>query len=344
MNELIIILFNSIVILFSLLIFFFIYLIVKGKQKETFERNKERYINENQDAWYTYLVGDSEELAHTKPYQPFEIEAIEEIFTSYLQGASDQKVKNRIRTFASQNLQEGYRKQLKSSNWGTRMNTLYRIGNFRMDELFNECKKMSMKKISKEEYFEIVILASYFDIDFFIQELISAKVVFSEYEYKKIFFGISPTAELELEQQFSLLSFTSQLAYIDTLGLKRYARSLPFLEAQLNQEQSEIRIRSLKAINEIGILTDVKKIEPFINSSIWEERLMSARLLGKLPSTIILTYLSELIEDQNWWVRAQAAETILHSENGKENLQQIALSSTDAFAVDIANELLKEGV
>lgn len=334
----------SITAVFSfMLFFFFVYLIVKGKKSATYQENKAQYIEENQEKWYSYLTGKNENAKQVIMNKPYEVEAVEEILYSYIRNVSDQKIKRNVREFAATHLQSVYRQQLRSTKWSTRMNALYRIGDFQIKELFEECKKLLNKQVSKEEYFEIMILSSHFDLAFFIKELVSAKVIFSEYEYKKIFFGISPSAELELSKQFELLPGRCQLAYIDTAGLKRHTSSLPFLEALTKHKDAEVRIRSLKAIHEIGVLKDVKKLEPFIDSSIWEERLMSARLLGRLPLDMTIAYLTRLIEDQNWWVRNQAAETIRQAKGGKEQLKQIAETSKDAFAIDVANELLGEG-
>lgn len=342
MNDLISFLVSLIVLLLLIFILFFIYLVFYGKKREHFEQNKTQYIKNNELDWYQYLIGQEKQLNHKLTYEQYEIEAIEEILISYKRNASDKNILFNIQKFTSENLLSFYRQQLKSSKWSIRMNALYRIGDFRMESLFDECKKMLRKKVSKEEYFEIMILSSYFDISYFIEELIAAKMVFSEYEYKKIFFGISDQAEIELEKQFEQLPQTTQLAYIDTLGLKRKAKSLVFLEKQRESEQPEIRIRSLKAAYEIGIPIEVEKLTHFIASPIWEERLMSVRLLSILPTESSIAHLRTLIEDQNWWVRSKAAEVIRQGKNGKAVLKEIVQFSKDAYAVDIANELLNE--
>lgn len=342
MNELISFLLFLIVLLLLIFILFFVYLLFYGKKREQFELNKDHYIKNNELDWYLFLTGQEKQLNHKLTYEQYEVEAIEEMLISYTRNASDKNILFNIQKFTSENLLSFYRQQLKSSKWSIRMNALYRIGDFKMKDLFEDCKKMLRKKVSKEEYFEIMILCSYFDISYFIEELIAAKMVFSEYEYKKIFFGISDQSESELEKQFEKLPLTTQLAYIDTLGLKRKAKSLVFLEKQSENEQPEIRIRSLKAAYEIGIPIEVEKLESFIASPIWEERLMSVRLLSILPSEDSLAHLRTLIEDQNWWVRSKAAEVIRQGKNGKAVLKEIVQFSKDAYAVDIANELLNE--
>ena len=45
--------------------------------------------------------------------------------------------------------------------------------------------------------------------------------------------------------------------FVDVLGIKRNLSFLPFLENNLSHDNAEIRIRSLKAINEIGMITDL---------------------------------------------------------------------------------------
>lgn len=112
------------------------------------------------------------------------------------------------------------------------------------------------------------------------------------------------------------------------------------MESCLHNDDAEIRIRTLKAIFEIGIITDLDKYLPFITSQIWEERLMMAKLLGALPISITSSYLQELLEDENWWVRTQAAKSIGRNKDGKIVLQSYINSSNDRYAIEMANQVL----
>lgn len=127
------------------------------------------------------------------------------------------------------------------------------------------------------------------------------------------------------------------------MGLKRDIEYLPHLEVQLKQEDVEIRIRSLRAIYEIGVIINPETYLPFVKSPIWEERLMIAKLFQLLPLSYTLPHLQILLEDESWWVRSQAARTMMNDKNGRESLEEYIENSSDRYAIDMAYEALGKG-
>jgi HEAT repeat protein len=102
-------------------------------------------------------------------------------------------------------------------------------------------------------------------------------------------------------------------------------------------------IRSLKAINEIGIVFDMEPYKVFLNSPIWEERLMLAKLLGVFSLEEAYPYLEQLLQDENWWVRSNAARSIGNSKDGRSRLEMFIATAHDQYAIDMAREVLGEG-
>jgi len=224
------------------------------------------------------------------------------------------------------------------------MNAMYRIIDFYIDSLVNDCKALKARNLSAEEQFLLLKIYSSFDSKTFLKEFLSLTVAFSEFEYKKLLAGVSSEILEELLDCFDKLPLNVQCSIIDILGIKRNSEYLSFLESMLQHENTEIRIRSLKAIYAIGIISDLNQYMPFIDSSIWEERLMMAKLLGVLPLSEAGLHLEKLLTDQSWWVRSQAATTIGKYKDGEKLLKQVILETKDSFAADMANEVLKKRV
>jgi HEAT repeat protein len=118
---------------------------------------------------------------------------------------------------------------------------------------------------------------------------------------------------------------------------------LTFLENNLSHDDTEIRIRSLKAINEMGMITDLDRYKVFLDSPVWEERLMLAKLLGAFPLEQVYPYLEELLQDENWWVRSQSARTIVNSKDGMSRLEMFIATAQDQYAIEMAQEVLVRG-
>jgi len=338
------VLIRGIILLSAFLIFVCIYLSIRRGIEVVHLQKKELYITETQTLWYRYLRDEISFTRKLNPKDKFEIQGLEEIFLVYVKHLSNESIQNKISQFANHHLKQHYQKKLKSRKWTSRMNAMYRIIDFYMDSLVNDCKVLKARKLSPEEQFLLLKIYSIFDPKEFIKEFLSLTVAFSEFEYKKLLAGVSHKILEELLIRFDELPLNVQCSIIDILGIKRNAGYLSFLEWRLQSENKEIRIRSLKAIYEVGIISDFNKYQPFIDSPIWEERLMMAKLLGVLPLSDSSLHLEKLLTDQSWWVRSQAAITIGKYKDGEKLLKQVILENTDSFAADMANSVLKKGV
>lgn len=71
---------------------------------------------------------------------------------------------------------------------------------------------------------------------------------------------------------------------------------------------------------------------------------MLAKILQHVPLEYSESMLLTLIEDTNWWVRKQAAETIVVHRRGEDVLRKTIATTTDRFAKEVAQQvLLKAG-
>ena len=220
------------------------------------------------------------------------------------------------------------------------MNAMYRIVDFGIDSLACECEKIGKGKRSQEERFQLLEIHLAFNPDAFVEEFSTLSVNFSEYECKKLLIGVATETLGKLACQGDELPLACRYSLIDVLGIRRDIEFLSYLEDNLRNENPEIRIRSLKAINQIGVVTELEKYKPFLSSCLWEERLMMAKLLRNLPPNQVYPCLEELLQDENWWVRSQAAKTIGDSKDGKARLESYISTGLDPYAIDLAKEAL----
>ena len=148
----------------------------------------------------------------------------------------------------------------------------------------------------------------------------------------------------QLIEKMENLQESAQYALIDTIAVKGGMAVIEDLEKILVNENSEIRIRGLKGLERIGVIQHLETYIPFINSPIWEERLMVAKLFKHVPLTYTYVYLETLLQDSNWWVRSQAANTMIEDPNGRQKLKEFIETTTDQYAIDMANEVLGKRV
>lgn len=323
------------------LISLYAYLIRKRIKEVARQSKKKNYVLKKQADWHQYLVNNSY-FSHTLiPKKEYEIQGVEEIFLAYVHNFNDSSVQEKIKHFCNEYLSTRYQYLLKSKSLSNRLIALYRIADFRINSLLEDCKKLESHNLTNEERFQILRIYALFDSNIFIEKLLASKGL-SDYELKKLLLNSDDWIIEELIKQHSNLDLNKQYSLIDTIGLKRNIDFLPYLESLLDHEDVELRIRCLKAIYEIGIVKDINRYIPFVHSPNWEERLMAGKLFMYAPLTLTRPYIEKLLHDHSWWVRNQAAKTIRNAKGGKEILENIILIDNDRYAVDIAKEVLNK--
>lgn len=328
----------------TLFTFLFVYIIVQRLREKHTTEKIEQYKKQYNVELYLYLIEEEKLSDHLIPESWLKLKAIEEMLTGYIDSITGDAVLSRITAYAEQYLQAHYRQQLKSYKWSTRMNVLYKIEDFYMNFLIDDVVKMlkSNEKYSKEEYFQMYKLLVLFHHEDFFYYLLHPKMELGELDYKKLLYYFDQQQIEMIIEQYENLSITIQKMVIEMIGIKYYGEFISFLESRLTDEISEIRIRSLKSIGNIGLIRDASLYLPFVHSIYWEERLMLAKLLVHVPPEISIDYLYELLKDSSWWVRLQAARSILSHKKGNETLKRVISSSDDAFAIDMAKEVLRK--
>lgn len=323
----------------------FVYIVLQRIRQDLVTAKMKQFKKQHSTSMYLYLM-KGEALPDTFiPVTKWKMQAIEEMLSRYMNNIIGDTVISQVNAYTEQYLQEHYRKQLKNHKWSTRLNVLYKIADFYMYFLIDDVLQLlnSKQKYSKDEYFQIYRLLAIFRHEAFLDHLLQPKKELGQLDYKKLFNCLDQHQLEMIIEQYEKLPFILQKSVIEIVGIKHLSKFSLFLEERLNEDVPEIRIRALKSIGQIGLIRDVSLFLPFTQSIYWEERMMLAKLLAFVPLSMSNSYLFDLLKDSSWWVRFQAARSILSHKNGVEMLERIITSTDDRFAIDMAKEVLGKG-
>ncbi|MGE7999907.1 HEAT repeat domain-containing protein [Lysinibacillus sp. NPDC093190] len=327
-----------IVVLLVVLFIFTIYLLFQRQREIRFAETRDIFLQNYSQHWYNYLINDEIFSMVLVPRKRAQVAAIEIIFSSYLKNIMNDKVEHKIKEFSNLYLKRFYEKDLTSKRWSIRMNALYRIADLQIEDLLDTCQQFEKTKISEEEYFQLLKIYSLFQPELFIEKIKESSVHYSESEYRRLFVLLEDDVFIRLFKDFDSWTKNIQFAVIDTAAVKRNMQYIDKLKQLLTHEIPEIKIRALKGLYEIGVIDEIDPYVPFVTSDMWEVRLMVAKIFKHVPLNYTYAYLEQLLEDENWWVRSQAAKTIAENREGIAKLQQFMESSNDQYAIEMAQE------
>ncbi|MFJ7731843.1 HEAT repeat domain-containing protein [Lysinibacillus sp. NPDC097231] len=335
-----------IAVLLVILFLFTMYLLYQRQREIHFEKERDAYLQKYSQNWYDYLFNDELFSIVLVPRERAQVAAIEIIFSSYLKNADDVKFKHKIKDFSNLYLKKFYEQDLSSKRWSIRMNALYRIADLQIDELLDICQKFEKAKISEEEYFQLLKIYSLFQPNLFIERIKEPRANYSESEYRRLFILLEDDVFIRLFEDFNGWTKKIQFAAIDTAAVKRNMQYIDKLKQLLSHDMAEIKIRALKGLYEIGVIDEIESYVPFVTSEMWEVRLMVAKIFKYAPLNYTYPYLEQLLQDENWWVRSQAAKTIAEDRQGITKLQHFMESSNDQYAIEMAQEIVvrKQGI
>ncbi|MED1865231.1 hypothetical protein P4V41_17325 [Fictibacillus nanhaiensis] len=331
------------IVLLTLLTSMFTYLVIKKAVENSQEKEINNYKEQVHLTIYDYLYREQKSRLLI-PDSAIKFIAIERLLTEYstvIDGAG----KQRISSLADEIFHERYESILKQKKWSSRMNVLYKVDGFKMSSLSEVLKcKLKNQDTSKEEKL-IIFRCLANNQDRALSQLFqSVAALFSVLEYRSILNRVEDALFKTLVEDYLHFPESLKLAIIDMIGIQKKLDFVIFLESQLADKRFEIRIRSMKAIGEVGFLSDTEVIGRFAKSEKWEERLMAAKVIGKTRALNGLDILEVLIKDSSWMVRAEAAKSFLNYTNGLERLYDVRFTSDDPFARDMASEWIERGI
>lgn len=336
-----------ILVLLTLLLLFSLYLTVLRLLEKRRLANEKNYIDRTKHLWMDYLFYGGDWDERLIPKGPLETNATEKLLINFLNSVYVEGTRQKIYLFANSYLEGYYKKMLRSPEWSHRMNGLYRTIDFQLVALAEDhLKRWESKKVATvEEDYYLSLLKIMTGQTTALHIIKDDEHQFSEYQNRALLLKLGNRQLQDLVQNYNYLTRPAKLALIDVVGEKNYVAYQEFLMRQLQlEEESEIRIRILKAIEMIGFYKDYSPIVPFLESNYWEERMLAARLIGTFPLDESRGFLLPLLEDPSWWVRSTAARSVAKQKNGTELLLAYKSSTQDRFAVEIIEEQLMRGV
>ncbi|WP_397536831.1 HEAT repeat domain-containing protein [Rummeliibacillus pycnus] len=319
-----------------------IYLIYSRLLQNKDEKNVQKYVSELLPQCYHYFIEGSSIETLENVHNPYQVKAIEIILTKYIHLLNDQDVVKRITQYVEKNLSEHYKKNLKSRRWGIRLNALFKILDFKIQTLAPSVLELlnSSRKFSQKEYFEMYKVIALFLPEHLMSQLKNSTDRISNIELYKVLALLKEDTIKEIMQAFSSLTQSQQIAVIDTIASKSMLEYTDFLHELIKDENIEIRIHAMKAIEQIGFIQPIETYEPFFYADDWRERMLFAKILKYFPLDEIIDYLKVLVTDPSWWVRHHTVQMITDQKNGEKVLKLLYEQTDDLYARDIILESL----
>jgi len=322
----------------------FCYITIRKWKDSKQKKINESVANQHSDELYHYLVnGDQSEALVPNASNYKGIELLLKKFLSVIDG---EELRQRVKTYTEQYFTLYYRHNLNRGKWSVRMNTLYNIVEFQMDTLWEDItrKLNKPKECSTEEYLQMCksIIRSH-DPNF-LSYIRSGTKALAPFQYREIVDILSDEQLQMVFDRFEVLPAELKYGVIDMVSIHMKVDYIPILEQLLFSETTEpdeeMRIRLLKAVANIGYTDNIAAYFRFVDSPRWEERAMTAKLFGALNTPVAWPHLRKFTKDPSWYVRNEASVALSKSREGLEILQEIAMSSKDRYAQDMAKEIL----
>jgi HEAT repeat protein len=124
------------------------------------------------------------------------------------------------------------------------------------------------------------------------------------------------------------------------LGVAADARAELTLARMLDSSHTEERVAAARALGPSGSEASVAVLIKALDDQAWEVRAQAAKSLSAHPQEQAVGPLEERLSDEAWWVRSNAADTL--AEIGADGIKALkrALSHSDRFARERAEEAL----
>ncbi|MGJ7034134.1 HEAT repeat domain-containing protein [Anoxybacillus eryuanensis] len=337
------VLFTLIVMTLSLILLtIFLYLIVRKRKDYRWKQEVETYKQLYEPILFRHLAYGDEQI--TPPSSSAQHVAMMELLDHFLRVLANGHVKQRATALAETYFSNYLRQQLYHRRLGRRMNALFYIEDFGLRSLLHELEKMyEQKHVTMMEKRQLLKMFALFRHPHVYEYMKTNDESFTQFDYRLILSRMDDKMFAKVVDHFFDWNEKIQYALIDMIGIMQKIAHVSFLRTLLQHEQSEYRIRALKALAEMAFPLETEQLDVHLRSQIWQERLMALRLCARVRKEELIEQIKELIKDPMFSVRSQAAEALLRMPNGLAMLEQIAQTSDDRYARDMALEWLERG-
>jgi HEAT repeat protein len=124
------------------------------------------------------------------------------------------------------------------------------------------------------------------------------------------------------------------------LGVAADPRAELTLARMLDSSHTEERVAAARALGPSGSDASVAVLIVALSDTAWEVRAQAAKSLGRHSDDSAVPALEERLSDDAWWVRSNAADSLAEIGAGGVSALKRALSHSDRFARDRAQEAL----
>ncbi|WP_226669511.1 HEAT repeat domain-containing protein [Metabacillus litoralis] len=334
----IVFLFLLLLVLFFILLSLFIYLMIEkyinNQSRKKINELKETY---RLDMFHFLQTGKDDELSPVGSSEKFI--AFLELLSEYANVLDSMDVKQKISEYAKKYFTNHIKKELKKRRWSLRMNALYMIEDFHMDHLNSSLHELYNKKnLTIAEKAQILRMFAKFNDNRLTSYLQKSDPGLSDFSILTILSIMNEDNFEILVEDFVNLDKRTQFMIIDTIGKEQLIQYHPLLAKLLESNEEEMRIRALKAYSNMGAPIDKTQLAEFFSFESWQVRMMAAKVAGTQKLTNYKGKLIELLSDQEYVVRAEAAKAIIQFKDGFDILKQVIDETEDDFARDMALE------
>lgn len=320
-----------------------LYLMIK-KMKDNKDRTRINDYKEEYQLPLFQFLNEGVKGESLNDRSPLQTRALVELLAGYSKMFASPDIQERIQAFAEAHLQPFILSQLTHGRWSIRMNALYWIQDFKMESMREPLQRLyATKKISKAEEIQLLKLDVLFDEENLLARLTEPKHELTEFEYSLLFHSVGEEQFKPLIHAFDELPQVMRFALIDSIGVRNRMEYVLFLQELLGEDSMELRVRALKAVVGMEFYLDVSTLTVHLRAESWQERLMAIKACEYIRTPQLTPYLKELMSDPSFYVRSQAAQSLLRLENGEDVLREIAVKAEDGYARDMAEQWLERG-
>ena len=256
--------------LFFILMSLFLYLIIKkymnNRTKQKIKDYKKDYY---EDVFQFLQTGEQGLIQFDQKLEKFK--AMIELLIEYSTVLDDSSVKMRISNFAKQHLTTYVKKELRKRRWSLRMNALYLIEDFHMDNLVEILHELYKKKrTTVAEKTQILKLLAQFDDEKIVEYVKTVSTQISDFSLLSIMTSLEEEKFEVLIEEFDALPIRIKYIVVETIGRKQLFKHQNLLQRLVLQDEGELRIRALKAYATTGLPIDSNVIAGFFHSENWQ--------------------------------------------------------------------------
>jgi hypothetical protein len=275
--------------------------------------------------------------------------ALEQLLEQCAVLLDNEQVMERVHAMALQYFAPIYRERLQSRRWSLRMNSLYMMEKFALRELEEDIAAVLERQSSpalpaySDEVAQICKLLAMWDSPRLPARLLEHAPVLSDFHMKLILSKMSGHQFARMIMELDRLPSGWRWAVVDMIGLQRMEAYQADVERWTASEEPELRIRALTALSRMSLIAPKPAYAVHADSASWQERMSAAKLYATIRHPMYLPCLQRLLSDSSWWVRTQAAQAIARYPQGLEVLSEIAATTDDPYARDMAHEWRERG-